>query len=240
MKKAQLFLLLFAGVKEQKMKIRLEISYKPKNGTNHYPLTTDFLAVQEALFLSEDLEKTGRVSNIEYSDETGSTWLKKHLKKYLESLKEEPHNLVIYFDGGFHEEKRLSGVGIVLYYEQNEKYYRLRKNEMLEQLSTNNEAEFAALWTAILQLEALDVHNQPVTIKGDSLVVINQAKGDWPCYEEEHIRWLDRIDQKISALGLTVTYESITRGENKEADQLASQALTETFIDATSEVKKYT
>ncbi|RXI97860.1 hypothetical protein DS745_15985 [Anaerobacillus alkaliphilus] len=222
------------------MKIRLEIFYKPKNGTNQYEMRTEFLPIQEALFLSEDVEKTGRATTIEYYDETGSTWLKKHLKKYLDSLKEEPHNIVLYFDGGFNEEQRLSGVGVVLYYEQNEKYYRLRKNEMLEQLTTNNEAEFAALWTAINELEALGVKNQPVTIKGDSLVVINQAKGEWPCYEEEHTRWLDRIDQKINSLGLTVNYEAINRGENKEADQLASQALTETFIDATSEVKNYT
>lgn len=221
------------------MKIRLEIFYKPKNGTNQYELTTDFLPVQEALFLSEDFEKTGRITKIDFLDETGASWLKKHLKKYIDSLKEEPHNVVVYFDGGFNEEERLSGVGVVIYYEQNEKYYRLRKNEHLEQLHSNNEAEFAALWTAVNELERLGVHHLTVTVRGDSLVVINQAKGEWPCYEEEHSRWLDRIDEKIQTLGLTITYEAITRSENKEADQLASQALTETFIDATSEVKKY-
>ncbi|MCT8137920.1 reverse transcriptase-like protein [Anaerobacillus sp. CMMVII] len=221
------------------MKIRLEIAYKPKNGTSQYDMNTDFLPVQEALFLSEDFEKTGRFTKIDFIDETGASWLKKHLKKYLDSLKEEPHNVLLYFDGGFHEEKRLSGVGVVIYYEQNEKYYRLRKNELLEQLTSNNEAEFAALWTALNELEALGVHHLPITVKGDSLVVINQAKGEWPCYEEEHTRWLDRIDEKIKALGLTVTYEAINRAENKEADQLASQALTETYIDATTEVKKY-
>jgi ribonuclease HI len=221
------------------MKIRMEISYKPKNGTKQYELTTDFLPVQEALFFSEDIEKTGRITKIDFIDETDTSWLKKHLKKYLESLKEEPHNVLIYFDGGFNEEQRLSGVGVVIYFEQNQKYYRLRKNVLLEHLSSNNEAEFAALWTAMNELEQLGVHHLPITIKGDSLVVINQAKGEWPCYEEEHTRWLDRIEEKIQALGLTVTFEAINRAENKEADQLASQALTETFIDATSEVKKY-
>ncbi|UTW69300.1 hypothetical protein KHA80_20825 [Anaerobacillus sp. HL2] len=53
--------------------------------------------------------------------------MKKHLVKYLESLKEEPHNVVVYFDGGYNEETRLAGTGIVIYYEQNEKFYRLRK-----------------------------------------------------------------------------------------------------------------
>jgi ribonuclease HI len=221
------------------MKIRLEISYKPKNGTNQYELTTDFFPIQEVILLSEDLEKTGRTTKIDYLDETGATWLKKHLLKYLESLKEEPHNVIVYFDGGYNEEQRLSGVGVVIYYEQNNKFYRLRKNQLLEQLSTNNEAEFAALWMTINELEGLGVHHLPVTIKGDSLVVVNQAKGEWPCYEPEHTRWLDRIDEKISKLGLNVTYEAISRGENKEADQLASQGLSETFIDATSEVKKY-
>jgi ribonuclease HI len=221
------------------MKIRLEIFYKPKNGTNEYELTTDFFPVQEALFLSEDLEKTGRIAKINFIDQTDASWLKKHLKKYLESLKEEPHNILIYFDGGFNEEERLSGVGVAIYYEQNEKYFRLRKNERLEQLSSNNEAEFAALWTAMNELERLGVHHLPVVVKGDSLVVINQAKGEWPCYEPEHIRWLDKIEAKIKALGLEVSFEAVNRAENKEADQLASQALLETYIDATSEVKKY-
>ncbi|OIJ12760.1 hypothetical protein BKP35_09260 [Anaerobacillus arseniciselenatis] len=221
------------------MKIRLEIVYQLKQGKKQYELTTDFLSIQEALYLSEDIEKTGRVTKIDYIDETGATWLPKQLRKYLESLKEEPHNIVVYFDGGYNEEQRMSGVGIVIYYEQNEKYYRLRKNQLLEQLSSNNEAEFAALWTAIVELETLGVHHLPITIKGDSLVVINQAKGEWPCYEEEHNRWLDRIEEKTGELGLNVSYESISRDKNKEADQLASQALSETFIDATSEVKGY-
>ncbi|OIJ13013.1 hypothetical protein BKP37_10825 [Anaerobacillus alkalilacustris] len=221
------------------MKIRLEILYKPKQGTNQYELSTDFLPIQEALLLSEDIEKTGRATKINYIDETDTTWLKKHLQKYIKSLKEEPHNILVYFDGGYNEEKRMAGVGVAIYYEQNNKYYRLRKNQSLDQLSSNNEAEFAALWLAINELEGLGIHHLPITIKGDSLVVINQAKGEWPCYEEEHTRWLDRIDEKISALGLTVSYESINRAENKEADSLASQALSETIIDATSEVKKY-
>lgn len=217
----------------------MQIFYKPKNGTNQYELTTDFMPVQEALFLSEDLEKTGRIAKLNFLDETDTSWLKKHLKKYLESLKEEPHNVLIYFDGGYNEEQRLSGVGVAIYYEQNDKYFRLRKNDRLEQLNSNNEAEFAALFAAINELENLGVHHLPITVKGDSLVVINQAKGEWPCYEEEHIRWLDRIEAKIKELGLAVAYEAISRSENKEADQLATQALAETFIDATSEVKGY-
>lgn len=220
------------------MKIRLEVVYKPTKGKSQYQLKTDFLAIQEALYLSEDLEKTGRTVKIDYIDETEGSWLRKHLLKYIENLKEEPHNVVVYFDGGFHEEKQLSGVGIVIYFEQNDRYYRLRKNQFLNQLNSNNEAEFAALWSAISELEGLGVHHQPLVIKGDSLVVINQAKGEWPCYEQEHTRWLDRIEEKIAASGLNVSYEAISRRENKEADQLASQALTETFIDAVSEVKK--
>ncbi|WNF35179.1 reverse transcriptase-like protein [Bacillaceae bacterium IKA-2] len=220
------------------MKIRLEVIYKPKNGKNQYPLKTDFLPIQEALYLSEDLEKTGRTVKIDYIDETEDSWLRKNLLKYLESLKEEPQHVVVYFDGGFHEEKQLAGVGIVIYFEQNNNYYRLRKNQFLDQLKSNNEAEFAALWTAVTALEGLGVHHQALTIKGDSLVVINQAKGEWPCYEKEHTRWLDHIEEKIAFLGLKVSFEAISRRENKEADQLASQALTETFIDAVSEVKK--
>ena len=102
----------------------------------------------------------------------------------------------------------------------------------MEQLSSNNEAEYAALAFLLTELEFLGVQHQSVTIKGDSLVVLNQLGGEWPCYEEELQRWLDKIEAKIKLLGIKPTFVSVSRKENKEADQLATKALQQIKIDS--------
>lgn len=48
---------------------------------------------------------------------------------------------------------------------------------------------------------------------------------EWPCYEEELSKWMDRIENELNQLGIVATFESIPRKRNKEADRLATQAL---------------
>ncbi|GFZ85716.1 hypothetical protein GCM10010978_27250 [Compostibacillus humi] len=65
----------------------------------------------------------------------------------------------------------------------------------------------------------------PVVFCGDAQVVINQLTGEWPCYEEELAKWMDRIESKLEKMGIQPEFVLKTRNDNKEADQLASQAL---------------
>ena len=125
-----------------------------------------------------------------------------------------------------------AGLGIVIYYRQGKKKYRLRVNESIDEMETNNEAEYAALHYALNLLEEIGVHHVPCDIKGDSQVVLKQLEGEWPCYEENLNRWLDRIEEKIKRLGLKPRYQPIPRNENKEADKLATQALEGKEIDS--------
>ena len=132
---------------------------------------------------------------------------------------------MVYFDGGFYPDTHQAGLGVVIYFRQGKKKYRLRANELIDEMETNNEAEYAALHYAINLMEEIGVHQVPCDIKGDSQVVLKQLEGEWPCYEENLNRWLDRIEEKMETLGLKPRYQSIPRNENKEADKLATQAL---------------
>lgn len=138
----------------------------------------------QALMLAEDIEKTGRVQLLEIIDEYDSTWMIKELKKYLKEMETEPHNITVYFDGGFDIQTKASGLGVAVYYEKNGKSHRLRRNAYVSGLDSNNEAEYAALHLALVELDLMDVHHQTIRVIGDSQVVINQLNGEWPAYEK--------------------------------------------------------
>lgn len=146
-------------------------------------------------------------------------------QKFLEGIQTEPHHISVYFDGGFDAKSKKSGLGCVIYYEQDGKHFRKRKNAFVEEIETNNEAEYAALYLGLQELEALGVHHLPVKFVGDSQVVINQLSGEWPCYEETLTKWADRVEDKMKQMGIHPEYEAISRKQNREADHLASQAL---------------
>lgn len=206
------------------MKYKLEWKYKLKGNPNVF-FTSDWLTGELALLTGEELEKTGRALDMVYYDERGTSWTLKELAKLLEEIEEEPHDLVVYFDGGYDKQALLAGLGAVIYYKQGKKKYRLRANELLHEIDNNNEAEYAAFYYGVNLLEEMGVRHMSCEFKGDSQVVLNQLAGEWPCYEENLNRWLDRIEAKMEKLGLTPSYSPISRNENKEADKLASQAL---------------
>jgi ribonuclease HI len=199
-------------------------------------LTSDLLPAEKALMLADDFEKTGRVKELLFIDEQNTSWTKKELTKLLKELETEPHDIVAYFDGGFDKQTQKAGVGAVIYYKQNHHHYRLRANQLLDELESNNEAEYAAFWFVVQKLEELGVHHLPVTFRGDSQVVLNQLSGEWPCFEDNYNAWLDRIEEKLNELGIKAIFEPISRKQNSEADKLASQALENIFITSTLEL----
>ncbi|WP_338470024.1 ribonuclease H family protein [Niallia sp. XMNu-256] len=206
------------------MKYKLEWAYKIKGQEPIY-FTSDWITQDLAIITGEEIDKSGKSAQLNFYDEMGQTWNLKEMKKLVTEIEEDPHDVMVYFDGGFNKGTNQAGIGIVIYYRQGKKKYRLRANELIEQMDTNNEAEYAAFHYAVNVLEELGVHHVPCDFKGDSQVVLKQLEGEWPCYEENLNRWLDRIEAKIKALGLKPRYQAIPRNENKEADKLATQAL---------------
>lgn len=219
------------------MKLKLIWKYQTKK---KYKITleTDLLPVKEALLLAEDFESTGRTQEIIFVDEYETTWMRKQVLKYLKELEEEPHDIQIYFDGGFDIETSVTGIGVCVYFSQNGKKYRKRFNEKLVGLSTNNEAEFAALENSLLILEELNIKGQTIEINGDAQVVLNQLSGDWPCFEEQHEKFINRIERICKENKLTLMYNLIKRNDNKEAHNLATQALKGNKIESIIEVTK--
>ncbi|MGE7601501.1 reverse transcriptase-like protein [Peribacillus sp. NPDC097675] len=187
--------------------------------------TSDWLDAGSALIIADDLEKTGRFKDVEFKDDFETTWTKKELKKLLTVVEEEPQDVTVFFDGGFQKEQNIAGLGVAIYYRQATKNFRIRSNLRLEQFESNNEAEYAALYEALNQMEELGVHHQSCFFKGDSLVVLNQLSGDWPCMEENLNKWLDKIETKLEKMKIIPHYHPISRKENQEADRLATQAL---------------
>ena len=217
------------------MKVRIELTYQTPKGLET-AFTSDEMQVAKALLIVEDLEKTARVKQVMFIDNQDVTWTVKELKELMKGIETEPHNVTVYFDGGFDLNTKTSGLGCAIYYEQNDKSYRLRRNALVDEINTNNEAEYAAFHLGLKEIEMLGVHHLPVTFVGDSQVVINQLKGDWPCLEPELSRWADRIEQQLDRLGITPEYKLISRKKNREADQLATQALKQVEITSTIEL----
>lgn len=217
------------------MKVWMEWSYKtPKN--SEVLLTSEVIPANEALMLSDDFERTGRVKELFFYDEQHTKWSKKELTKLLKEIETEPHDIIAYFDGGFDVDTNTAGLGVAIYYTQNNRQYRVRVNEVFNELESNNEAEYAAFWLMLRTLEELEVKNTPVTFKGDSHVVLKQLSGEWPCFEETLNKWLDRIEDKIGKLGIHPTYDPIGRKQNSETDKLASQALQGTMVSSKIEI----
>ncbi|MDM5316344.1 reverse transcriptase-like protein [Fictibacillus sp. b24] len=218
------------------MNFSIEYMYKHPKSPLKIRFVSDPMSLNEALFITADLEKTGRVSELIFIDTKGVSWTKKELLKLTEVKNEEPKNISIYFDGGYKAETGASGQGIIIRYSQNGVNYRIKKNASLTNLESNNEAEYAALWIAAQELEELGVQYEEVIIQGDSKVVIEQLKGEWPCYETNLQNWADKIETLFKKLQVEPVYEWVARNKNKDADQLVTQALNGKIIQAKKEV----
>jgi ribonuclease HI len=206
------------------MKYSLEWNYKLK-GNENVQCSSEWVTGEIALQIGEELEKSGKIKDLFFYDEMGTSWILKEMKKLLIEIEEDPHDIIVYFDGGFQKETNQAGLGAVIFFKQGKKKYRIRANERFDEMETNNEAEYAAFYYALTILEDLGVQQFSCEFKGDSQVVLKQLEGEWPCYEATLNLWIDRIEEKLKSLRIKPKYTAISRNENKEADKLATQAL---------------
>ncbi|PLR99682.1 reverse transcriptase-like protein [Bacillus sp. T33-2] len=217
------------------MKYKIDWNFKMK-GKQAVLFSSDWLDGELALQVGQYLEKSGKAAEIVFSDEMGTEWTLKEMTKLLAEIEEEPHDVTVYFDGGFDKDSNRAGLGAVIYFNQGKKKYRLRANQLSHELETNNEAEYAAFYFTLNLLEELGASRMTCEFKGDSQVVLKQLEGEWPCYEESLERWLNRIENKLSQLGILAKYIPIPRKDNKEADKLAGQALEGKMINSKMQI----
>lgn len=212
----------------------IEWLFRMKNGTE-VKCSSEPLSAAQAILFADDLEKTGRAKQITFIDSFDSSWTLKELRNYTKKIETEPHQISIFFDGGFDWQTKTAGLGCVIYYEQNGKSYRLRKNQRMTGLISNNEAEYAALYFCLQQLIDMHAHGQLIEIAGDSRVVIQHLNEQWPVIEETLYSWADKIEALLAKHRLQAGYELISRKANKEADRLAAQAMDGVDISAVME-----
>lgn len=204
------------------MKYRLEWKHKLKSNQS-VECSSEWLTGETAVEMGAELDGTGKTTDLYFYDENGTSWILKEMKKLMTEIVDDPHDITVFFDGGFQKETNQAGLGVVIFFKQGKKKYRIRANERFDEMETNNEAEYAAFYYALTILEDLGAHHLSCEFKGDSQGVLKQLEGEWPCYEDN--RWLDRIEEKMKALGIKPKYTVIPRKDNKEADKLATQAL---------------
>lgn len=213
------------------MKLTLTVKFVIERGKTA-TLSSEFLPITDAKALYSQMKKQSHIASIQLEDEYGVTWTEKELHVYLDKLQEEPHDVTVLFDGGFDVSTKKAGVGVVIYYSLQQKRYRKRVNTLLDYLEDNNEAEYAALYFAIQQMDEIGIHHQDIVIQGDSMQVIHQMNDEWPVIGDVYQNWCDRIEHAIQQLGLKPIYELLPRSQNKQADKLATQALEGNSIDA--------
>jgi ribonuclease HI len=206
------------------MKYKIHWLYKTKRGLQT-ELTTDYMNIEEVLQFAEDFEKTGRAKELLFYDEMDAEWSLKEMKKLSKQVEEEPQEILVYFDGGYDVQTKEAGVGICVYYKKGNTNYRIRRNAYIEGIDDNNEAEYASLLYGMNILEELGIKYEAVTLRGDSQVVLQQLN-----------HYLDQIEQKAKQMKLKLVCEPISRKQNKEAHQLATQALEGTVIDSHKEI----
>lgn len=96
------------------MKYKLEWNYK--TGKNEkIQFTSDWISTELAIQAGEELEKLGKASDIYFYDEIGTSWILKELKKLVTEIEDDPHEITVYFDGGFQKETNTAGLGVVIF-----------------------------------------------------------------------------------------------------------------------------
>jgi len=87
---------------------------------------------------------------------------------------------------------------------------------------TNNVAEYSALKRAIEWLISEKIQDDEITIKGDSMLVINQLRGDWKVKSKTSRKFVPEIKELLKKK--RVRFVWIPREENAEADMLSRVA----------------
>ena len=134
--------------------------------------------------------------------------------------------IIIYTDGGSRGNPGPSSIGVVI---SDEKGNRLKGySQYLGDDLTNNEAEYQAVIFALKKIKLLfgkkTAYNSEIEINSDSELLVKQLNGEYKILEPN----LQPLFLKVWNLKIDfkkITFKSIPREQNKEADRLVNEAL---------------
>jgi ribonuclease HI len=130
-------------------------------------------------------------------------------------------SIIIYTDGGARGNPGPAAIGVVIYRDQ-EKIAGV--GEYIGERLTNNWAEYEAVIFALLKALELELIGADIEFKLDSLLVVEQLKGNWRIKEPSLKPQVEKVRGLLKDFG-RVTFTHIPREENKEADALVNEAL---------------
>ncbi|MCO5586803.1 hypothetical protein L7F22_040745 [Adiantum nelumboides] len=137
----------------------------------------------------------------------------------------EAHSL--YFDGAYKRKVDKAAVGVVIYDEEGRNVSG--KGLMLENVHSNNEAEYAALG---LGLEwCLNLGIKHLNAFGDALLLVKQVHGTWACRNQGLVVQLCRVKELLKRFEVAHLLH-VPRKDNQEANALASEKLQDVTIGA--------
>ena len=131
-------------------------------------------------------------------------------------------NYTLFFDGCSKSNPGPAGIGAVLYKNGQE----IRSVSNFIGLQTNNVAEYMAFIKGLDIAMKLNIKN--LHVKGDSLLVINQMKGDWAVKHENMIPLYEEAKHLEKSFE-SITYEHVKRNENGRADKLANESISKSW-----------
>lgn len=133
----------------------------------------------------------------------------------------------LYFDGSSKSNPGLAGAGAVLYDENHNEIWCISKK--VGDKETNNYAEYCGLIFGLeeclqrLQERLQDIKH--IVIKGDSLLVIKQMKGEYKVKSENLLPLYKKAKELQSQINVKVNnidFIHVYRNENKRADELSN------------------
>ncbi len=134
--------------------------------------------------------------------------------------------IIVHTDGGSRGNPGPSAVGVVICNKSGQKIKEY--GQKLEEISTNNEAEYEAVVFGLKKLKQLfgkdKTKNLVVEFRADSELIVSQLNGDYKILEER----MQLLFMKVWNLKMDfgkVSFKSIPREQNKRADELVNQAL---------------
>jgi len=130
-----------------------------------------------------------------------------------------PIQYTLFFDGCSKGNPGPAGAGAVLYQGNTEIW---AKSIFVGNNSTNNVAEYTGLIIGLHQ--AVNKNIKELVVKGDSMLVIKQMKGEYKVSSKDMQRLYENAKSFEKSFD-KIVYEHVYREHNKRADQLSNEGL---------------
>lgn len=154
-----------------------------------------------------------------------SFFQKKHYQIKTPNIQVTPYRIqlpiqyTLFFDGCSKGNPGPAGAGAVLYQGNTEIW---AKSIFVGKNSTNNVAEYTGLIIGLHQ--AVNKNIKELVVKGDSMLVIKQMKGEYKVSSKDMQRLYENAKSFEKSFD-KIVYEHVYREHNKRADQLSNEGV---------------